>query len=233
MVKTVIIMASTTYLLMADMGCNVLIGGKNKTCQENSILTQEKKSLFESSSKEDPNIELEHNTINITENLVSVDTQHLDHNITIERRAIPLASTCPPFCIQPIKIKKIKTVGELEVLAFIEKSQGKKHQLLIDIRTHQEYKNETIPGAINLPYKMLTKESPYQEELLKILGAKKIKKGWFFKEPQKLLIFGESLFSPEAAKAIRQLVKLGYPKKKILYYRGGIVSWKAVGLTII
>ena len=232
MVKTVTFLACTTYLLIADVGCNVLIGEKNKTCQESTVLTQEKESLFESSLTEEPKIELEHNTINITEKLVSVDTQHLDHNITIERASTTVLS-CPPFCIQPMKIEKIETVGELEVLAFIEKSQRKKHRLLIDVRTHQEYNNETIPGAINLPYKMLTKESPYQEAVLKILGAKKIKNGWLFKEPQQLLIFGESLFSPEAAKAIRQLVKLGYPKKKLFYYRGGITSWKVAGLTLI
>ncbi len=232
MVKLVTFIACTTGLLIADVGCNILIGEKNRTCQESSLLNQEQESPFVSSSTKDSKIDLEHHTIKITEKLVSVETEHLDHNVTIERTSTATLS-CPPFCIQPMKIEGIETVGELEALAFIQESQSKKQQLLIDVRTHQEYNRETIPGAINLPYKMLTKESPYQEEVLKILGGKKIKSRWLFKEPQKLLIFGESLFSPEATKAVRELIKLGYPKKKLYYYRGGIRSWKVAGLTLI
>lgn len=224
--KIVIILAYTTYLLMADEGCNVLIEKKNQTCQDSTVLNQEKKSSFELKLKED-------STINITKKLVSVDTQHLDYNVTIERKATPTAPSCPPFCIQPIKIDKIKTVGELEVLDFIKEVKRKGDGLLIDVRKNSQYNEETIPSAINLPYEMLTEESPYQKEVLKTLGAKKVKKGWFFKNPQKLLIFGESSFSPEASKAVKKLLKLGYPTNKILYYRGGIVSWKVVGLTLI
>ncbi len=51
MYKIVIIMAYTTYLLMADVGCNVLIDKKNQTCQESTILNQEKKSPFKFSQK--------------------------------------------------------------------------------------------------------------------------------------------------------------------------------------
>ena len=226
MYKIVIIMAYTTYLLMADVGCNVLIDKKNQTCQESTILNQEKKSPFELKSKED-------STINITEKIVSIDTQHLEHNVTIERISTPTAPSCPPFCIQPIKIDKIKTVGELELLAFIKEVNRKRDGLLIDVRKNSKYNEETIPSAINLPYEMLTEASPYQTEVLRTLGAKKIKKGWFFKNPQKLLIFGDSLFSPEASKAVKELLKLGYPPNKILYYRGGILSWKSAGLTLI
>ena len=215
MIKVVNVMVCATYILMADSGCNVLVKRKNQTCQERSILDDKSK------------------TINITEKLVSIDTQHLEHNVTIERTSTPTAPSCPPFCIQPIKIDKIKTVGELEVLDFIEEVKRKGDGLLIDVRKNSQYNEETIPSAINLPYEMLTKKSPYQKEVLRTLGAKKIKKGCFFKNPQKLLIFGASSFSPEASKAVKQLLKLGYPSHKILYYRGGIASWKAAGLTLI
>ena len=228
MIKIVIIMVCETYLLMSNVGCNVLISEKNQTCQVSNVLNQEKKSPFANSSQE----ELEHSTINITQKLVSVDTKHLEHNITIERTATPSVPSCPPFCIQPIKIDKIKSVGELELLAFIEELKKKKDGLLIDVRKNSKYREETIPSAINLPYDMLTKASPYQKEVLKTLGAKKIRNGWFFKNPQKLMIFGESSFSPEASKAVKELLKLGYPKDKILYYRGGILSWKDARLTL-
>ncbi len=225
MFKIVIIMLSLTYVLMSDNGCNVLVKKKTQLCQESTVLNQNKNSSFESNAKSD--------TINISRKLTSVETQHLDYNVTIERVATHLAPSCPPFCIQPIKIEKVETVGELEVLSFIDEVKRKRDGLLIDVRKNSKYKEETIPSAINLPYEMLTESSPYQKEVLKSLGAKKIKRGWLFKNPQKLLIFGESSFSPEASKAVKKLIKLGYPTNKILYYRGGIVSWKTAGLTLI
>jgi len=225
MFKIVIIMLSLTYVLMSDNGCNVLVKKKTQLCQESTVLNQNKNSSFESNAKSD--------TINISRKLTSVETQYLDYNVTIERVATHLAPSCPPFCIQPIKIEKVETVGELEVLSFIDEVKRKRDGLLIDVRKNSKYKEETIPSAINLPYEMLTESSPYQKEVLKSLGAKKIKRGWLFKNPQKLLIFGESSFSPEASKAVKKLIKLGYPTNKILYYRGGIVSWKTAGLTLI
>ena len=226
MVKIVIIMVYTTSLLMADIGCNILVEQKNQACQESSVLNKEKKSPFELKLEED-------SIINITKKLLYVDTKHLDHNVTIERISTSIAPSCPPFCIQPLKIENIKTVGELELLAFIEEVKRKRDGLLIDVRKSSKYNENTIPSAINLPYEMLTNESPYQKEVLRTLGARKIKEGWFFKNPQKLLIFGESSFSPEASNAVKELLKLGYPKEKILYYRGGILSWKNAGLTLI
>ena len=229
MAKILIIMLFIIDLLMADMGCNVLIGEKSQACKESSVLNQEQNIHFVSSSKE----KFELKSINITEKLVGVDTQHLEHEITIERTSSSLAPSCPPFCIEPMKIKGVKTVGELELLAFIQEVEKKRDGLLLDVRKNSKYKENTIPSAINLPYEMLMKDSPYQKEVLKSLGAKKVKRGWFFKNPQKLLIFGESSFSPEASNAVKELLKLGYPTHKVLYYRGGILSWKASGLTLI
>ena len=224
--KYLLIVALFSITLNADSGCNVF---EKTSCEESNILIQKKDS---SQSPVDSTTHLSHN-INITEKLLSVEVVHLDNNITIERSASKSVPSCPPFCIEPIKIKGIETVGELELLGFIKKIEIKRDGLLIDVRKNSKYREETIPSAINLPYKMLTEASPYQKEVLNTLGAKKIKNGWFFKNPQKLLIFGESSFSPEASKAVKKLIKLGYPTNKILYYRGGIVSWKTAGLTLI
>ena len=229
MFKILMVVIGMMELIIADVGCKVLIEKENQSCQESTLLTQKKESPFGVDSHEGSH----QKSINITEKLVSVDTQHLEHKMSIERMSTPLAPTCPPFCIEPMKIKGVETVGELELLAFIQNVEQKRDGLLIDVRKNLKYKEETIPSAVNLPYEMLMKTSPYQKEVLKSLGAKKLQKGWFFKNPQKLLIFGESSFSPEASKAIKALVKLGYPTNKLLYYRGGIVSWKATGLTLI
>ncbi len=242
MIKIVTTITSITCLLIADIGCNILTDKKqgcqeksiiNKTCPNSNLLIQNEIDSFGGSSLNKSKKKIEHKRINITKRLLFVDTQHLDYNITIERISTPNAPSCPPFCIEPIKIDKIKTVGELEVLSFIQEVTKNRDGLLIDVRKNSKYREETIPSAINLPYEMLTNSSPYQKEVLRTLGARKIKRGWLFKNPQRLLIFGASSFSPEASKAVKQLLKLGYPSNKILYYRGGILSWKAAGLTLI
>ena len=221
MLKYLLIFSIT---LNADSGCNVL---EKRSCEVSNFLTQKNNPQSLVDSTTNPSF------INITEKLQSVDVVHLDNNITIERSASKHITSCPPYCIEPMNIKGVKTVGELELLEFVKKLEKKRDGLLIDVRKNSKYREETIPSAINLPYEMLTKSSPYQKEVLKTLGAKKTKNGWFFKNPQKLLIFGDSSFSPEASKAVKELLKLGYPKKKILYYRGGILSWKNAGLTLI
>jgi len=217
--------------LYADTGCQAIINNKSAGCNEESILlTTEKKTPLEVVA---PTV-TEEKGLKITPILSSVEVVHLGEEMTIERVATKEMPSCPPHCIQPMGIEGIKTVGELETLAFIEKLKEKKSRLVIDVRGSKVYKDETIPTAINLPYSMLLDGNPYQKEVLKLLGSgKKMKKRWFFKHPHQLLIFGEDAFSSTASDAILQLIKLGYPKDKILYYRGGVRAWRASGLTLI
>jgi len=172
----------------------------------------------------------------ISEQLLSVKVLHETKEILIEREVLTHKETCPPFCIQPMYIGNVLTVGELEVLSFIDKLKEKKARLLIDVRESAFYLKGSIPGSINLPFSMLKAKSKYKEEVLKLLGATVIKKNsslkWSFKEAQTLLIFGDSNTSDEASNAIKELLKLGYPSSKLLYYRAGLTSWKALGLTI-
>jgi 3-mercaptopyruvate sulfurtransferase SseA len=131
----------------------------------------------------------------------------------------------------------VVTVAELEVLDFINRLKEKKARLLIDIRENNFYKEGTIPGAINLPSSMLKDESKYQIEVLKLLGAKrnntKSNLKWSFTNALSLLIFGSSATSDDASSSVKKLLELGYPSSKLLYYRTGFQSWKALGLTII
>ena len=169
--------------------------------------------------------------LKITEILHSVKVEYNEEKVLIKRTKYKEIE-CPPFCIQPMKIKGIKTVAELEVLNFISKLKEKKSKLVIDVRESKLYQIDTIPGAINIPQNMLEDTSKYQKKILELLGA--IKKGtqWSFTRVPSLLIFGESEEDDQATKAITNLLQLSYPKEKILYYRGGISSWKRLGLTV-
>jgi len=217
-------------MLIADseIGCSIsgLIHASNSALlantKESNCSTSERKST--------PLIGI---TTAIAPNLNSVKVLHEQDEVLIERKLLSQNATCPPFCIEPIDIKGVKTLGELEVLAFIDKLKEKKGRLFIDVRENDLYEKETIPGAINLPFSMLKDGSKYQGEVLRLLGAKlkKSSVAWSFKRAQRLLIFGDSATTPEASKSLKTLLRLGYPSSKLFYYRGGISSWKALGLT--
>jgi len=170
--------------------------------------------------------------LKITKNLAYINVTHENQEVVINRTPKDAKHTCPPFCIQPMNIKGVKTVGELEVLTFIQELKKEEAKLLIDIRTSKEYKEHTIPSAINIPYTMLKSKSKYQKDVLTLLGGEKDGKEWKFKHIPVLLIFGTNEESPEASEVIKTLLKFSYPTEKILFYRAGIDSWKRLGLTI-
>jgi len=167
--------------------------------------------------------------VNITKSISSVDVKFRGRVFTIERK---FNRDCPPFCISPFKIRGIKGVGELETIEFI-KSLSKGHRILVDARDIIDFEDSTIPTAVNIPYNIIEPNSKYRDEILKLLGAVKLKRGWFFKRSYRLLIFDNGILDNRAEKLIDRLLKYGYPKRKILYYRGGLNSWRGVGLNTI
>jgi hypothetical protein len=172
-----------------------------------------------------------HNFVNITPELSSITTVHQNDEILIQRKDLTGEKSCPPFCIQPMNIDGVSTVGELETLAFLEKKNKNKLKLLLDVRDNLRYQEATIPSAINLPLTMLDKKSPYYSKVLKLLGAKKIEQKWYFEKAHTLLVFGENFMTNEASLMIQRLIELNYPKDKILYYRAGMAGWIGSGLT--
>jgi len=141
----------------------------------------------------------------------------------------------PPFGIQPFEpIKGVETISELDVLDFIKNKLAKNSGILIDARMPKWNKAGTIPGATNIPFSVLTpsKKASYGK-ILGLLGAKKTDDKWDFKKVQTLLIFDNGPWCQQGVRAMKNLVKIGYPKSKILYYRGGMQYWQILGLTTI
>ncbi len=168
--------------------------------------------------------------VNITEDMPNVEVKVNGKKIKIERiqdtnhklnnSYIKTSRPTPPFFIQPFTpIKGVKTVGELELLDFIKNRDG----LLIDARMPKWYQHSTIPSAINIPFSMLIgkRGGYFSKKILKLLDSKK------------LLIFDNGPWCQQATTLMRELIDLGYPKSKILYYRGGMQFWQIVGLTTI
>lgn len=153
------------------------------------------------------------------------DTKHkLRNEYTLTSRV------SPPFEIQPyIVCKGVKTVSELDVFKFIQEELPK-GAMLIDARISNWYQKSSIPAAQNIPFTIFAGNKII--DTLKRLGVTH-KNGQFdFSNVKKLMIFDNGPWCPQASREIHFLTDIGYPKKKILYYRGGMQYWSILGLTI-
>ncbi|RXJ67687.1 sulfurtransferase [Halarcobacter ebronensis] len=141
--------------------------------------------------------------------------------------------------IQPlVLIEGVTTVAELEVLDFIENKVKKEplKYILVDSRKRDWFDKGTIPSSTNIPYDELTFDEDFLEEFhraFKLLGVEIIDKGKYdFSKAKTALLFCNGSWCAQSPRAIKELVKIGYPKDKILWYRGGIAAWAGVSLTL-
>ncbi len=231
--RTVLFIFILSSLLQADeqlaIGCSSSVNKEIQGCASENILAEKREGLFDVKDKETL---LGSNEINMSKKLKSVKVIHENQELIIVRTVVNDEKTCPPFCIEPMTISTVKTVGELETLSFIESLVKKKNRLLIDTRVSKLYKKSTIPGAINLPAGMIQKESKYYKEVLELLGLKEVRGKWKVKNVPTLLVFDNGITDNKASGTIKTLLKLSYPSNKILYYRGGVSSWRNLGLTL-
>ena len=146
--------------------------------------------------------------------------QENDHEITGEwaRTSRP----CPPFCIQPMTpAPGVTTIGELELLDMLEESET----VLVDSRTPDWFEGGTIPGAINIPYTQVV-------DRLGDLGCEIDFDGWDCSNASRVALFCNGLWCGQSPSAIRNMISAGYPAEKIFYYRGGMQSWRVLGLSV-
>jgi len=182
--------------------------------------------------------------VNIVEGLPYVDVDVDGKNIRIQRiqdqnhklknSYTKTSRPTPPFNIQPFEpISGISTVSELDVIYFIRDKVSDNEGLLIDARMPKWYQNGSIPGALNVPFSILAGEddNPYITQIYELFGVEKEDKKWDYSDAQTLLIFDNGPWCQQGVSAMKHLVSLGYPKEKILYYRGGLQFWQIVGLT--
>jgi len=156
-----------------------------------------------------------------------------DNNNTISSEFAKTSRPCPPFCIHPIaSAPGVETIGELEVIDFLEKQVGRGTGLLIDSRVPEWFAKGTIPGSVNVPFSTLEPSNPYRDQILQALGAVKAGAGWDFSGAYELAMFCNGPWCDQSPRAIRNLIGVGYPAEKIKYYRGGMQLWLLLGLTV-
>ncbi len=141
--------------------------------------------------------------------------------------------SCPPFCIHPMKAAEgVETVGELEIIDFLQKKVSKGHGLLVDARIPEWHNKGTIPGSVNIPFTLFSAKNPYLDDLLSVLGAERAGQGdWAFDDAKELLMFCNGPWCDQSPRAIAGLLEIGYPPEKLYYYRGGMQNWSVLGLS--
>ncbi|MEE9452950.1 MAG: rhodanese-like domain-containing protein [Paracoccaceae bacterium] len=144
---------------------------------------------------------------------------------------------CPPYCIQPISLAdEVTTVGEVELVNFIMDYVIPGEGYLIDARVETWYKSGTIPGAINLPFNMFAADenNPFLSQILLLLGGEQDADGaWAYPDAKSLLLFCNGPDCGQSPRAVRNLLKSGYPADKLYYYRGGMKTWTKFGFSIL
>ncbi len=141
--------------------------------------------------------------------------------------------------VQPINYNdKVKTVGELEVLEFIKTKYNKNPNsyALVDTRPKSWYETGTIPSAINIPFDELEEDELFMDlflENLKKLKIEKQKDTYNFDKAKTIIVFCNGAWCKQSHTALDRLIAMGYPQKKLFWYRGGIHNWNSMSFTII
>lgn len=141
--------------------------------------------------------------------------------------------------VQPIKIdNEIETVGELEVLKFLQMHEFEPDKYaLIDARDTHWYEQMTIPTSINIPYSDIQDDEDLYYEYTRALNLLNIKKDknekLDFTLAKDVVVFCNSNWCVQSVWAIKSLVRMGYPKNKIFWYRGGLQDWMTSGFTTV
>ena len=145
---------------------------------------------------------------------------------------------CPPFCIRPFTTAKgVETIGELEVINYAKKMSAGKNVMLVDNRVPKWFKKGTIPGAVSVPFTKINRKKGADDlsiaEALELFGAVEGDKGWNFSKAKTLVMFCNGMWCGQSPLGIAGIMDMGYPAKKIKWYRGGMQSWEIVGLTTV
>ena len=187
--------------------------------------------------------------IRITEDLEYLDVTHNGKTVRIMRNQDPdntvnpsyarTSRSCPPFCIQPIRIAKgVQTIGEIELLSYLKQARESDEVLVIDSRTPDWVKKGTIPGTVNIPWTTLTPTAgadPFTiaDILQKQFGVRNQEGLWDFSNAKTLVLFCNGMWCGQSPANIRTLLSFGYPPQKLKWYRGGMQDWEILGFTVV
>ena len=180
-----------------------------------------------------------------------------DQNHKITGGFAKTSRKCPPFCIQPMDIAPgVKTVGEPFIFDFMEKQVNGGTGMIIDARIPAWHAKGTIPGSVNIPFTDFEKpvgSNELRRAFFKLGGIERKGVGsielliedlgfndgklktehWDFSKAKPIIVWCNGPWCGQSPRAIRALMKHGYPAEKIFYYRGGMQLWQIFGLVTV
>ncbi|WP_137702960.1 rhodanese-like domain-containing protein [Marimonas lutisalis] len=172
--------------------------------------------------------------VNITKDVMSVTVETADGPVEIKRiqdnanvitgNFALTSRPCPNFCIQPmIPAPGVTPIGELELMQFLNDP----NVVVIDGRVRPDFEKGAIPGAVNVPYTEAA-------DRLGELGCEPDFDGFICDGPdvKSVALYCNGPWCGQSPTAARRMIEAGYPAEKIYYYRGGMQSWRGLGLTV-
>lgn len=209
--------------------------------------------------------------VKISKDLEHVDVMHNGSIVRIQRIQdqghlltggfTKTSRPCPPFCIQPIHAAPgVTTIGELELLAFLQNQVKSGTGVLVDARVPSWHAKGTIPGSVNIPFTTFEKDlndSDLMAAMAKLgvtrkenvevgmvegmvntvkemLGMEVPKpSAWDFTNAKEVALWCNGMWCGQSPRAIKALVASQYPVEKIFYYRGGMQAWSILGLSVV
>jgi rhodanese-related sulfurtransferase len=185
--------------------------------------------------------------VNISDSLPYVDVQHEGKTVRIQRIQnehntltggfAKTSRKCPPFCIHPMRVAPgVVTVGELELFDFLLTDVREGRGMLIDARAPAWHNKGTIPGSVNVPFTVLSGAADSAEFVKAATGFGGRRRGdgsWEFRDAKTLMLWCNGPWCDQSPRAIKGLLRAGYPPEKLRYYRGGMQMWQILGLTTV
>ncbi|MDP6166755.1 MAG: rhodanese-like domain-containing protein [Gammaproteobacteria bacterium] len=206
----------------------------------------------------------ENKPVGITGDMMSVTVKHAGADVDIVRNQDNAAIVkdayaktsrpCPPFCIQPIKFAPgIETLGEVEVIDYVQRQQAGENILVVDSRTPDWVKRGTIPGATNIPFTDLHPSKSTTATIMNVmlnqfgvklvgdadefdvdeaLVAGTVSDVFDYSDAKTLVLFCNGMWCGQSPASMKTLMKFGYPQEKIKWFRGGMQTWEILGLSV-
>jgi len=179
----------------------------------------------------------------ITHGIQSVDVKHDGKTVAITRvqdkknEIVPFYRKTTRGTIQamhPFAPHAVETIGEREIIEYIQKmSVGDSSIIIIDSRTPAWVKRSgMIPGAVNIPFTQFSDDAvtlEIMEDEFDVIPGETFN----FSNAKTLVMYCNGNWCGQSPTAIRKLLSMGYPAAKIKYFRGGVQSWVALGLTTV
>jgi rhodanese-related sulfurtransferase len=187
----------------------------------------------------------------------NVELMRVQDNANMITQDFALTSRpCPPFCIQPMVFAPgVDTLGELEVIDYLVRMQADENILVIDSRTPNWVAKGTIPGAVNISWVSLTPaKGATTEGIMDVMLNQMdvaligdvdefevdeaivngtVSDVFDYSNAKTLVLFCNGMWCGQSPASMKTLLAFGYPASKIKWFRGGMQTWQALGLTTV